>query len=212
MSDAARIRVHRIAFSTNVERVALAAAHKGVPVEWVDVDPADRSAVVALSGQDLVPVMETPEGAVVADSMAIVEWLESHVARPALWPPDACSRARADIAVEWFNGVWKAPPNAIADALAGEQPDQLRIATWSAQLGAWLTRFEVLLGGRDFLLGDRLGVFDVCAFPFLKYGVIVPARDDPDPFHHVLHEHQRQAADLPLLSAWIARVDALPRA
>ena len=43
MSSAGEIRVHRIAFSTNVERVALAAAHKGVSVEWVDVDPADRS-------------------------------------------------------------------------------------------------------------------------------------------------------------------------
>ena len=51
------MRVFRIPFSTNVERVALALGHKGVAVEWVDVDPADRSPVRDVSGQDLVPVL-----------------------------------------------------------------------------------------------------------------------------------------------------------
>jgi hypothetical protein len=46
-----RIVVHRIPFSTNVERVALAAAHKGIAVDWVDHDAADRSAITELSGQ-----------------------------------------------------------------------------------------------------------------------------------------------------------------
>ena len=32
------MRVYRIPYSTNVERVALALAHKSMPVEWVDVD------------------------------------------------------------------------------------------------------------------------------------------------------------------------------
>jgi hypothetical protein len=42
------IRVYRIPLSTNVERVALAAGVKGVEVDWVDVDPADRSPVRAV--------------------------------------------------------------------------------------------------------------------------------------------------------------------
>jgi hypothetical protein len=32
------IRCHRIPFSTNVERVALAAGHKTVTIEWIDGD------------------------------------------------------------------------------------------------------------------------------------------------------------------------------
>ena len=52
------IRVWLIPFSTNVERVSLALAHKGVAAEAVVVDPADRSEVVRVSGQDLVPVAE----------------------------------------------------------------------------------------------------------------------------------------------------------
>jgi glutathione S-transferase len=51
------VLVYRIPFSTNVERVSLALAHKGHVVEWVDLDPADRSEVERVSGQPLVPVL-----------------------------------------------------------------------------------------------------------------------------------------------------------
>ena len=70
-----RLRVHRIPWSTNVERVALAAGHKGLEVDWVDHDPDDRSAIVELSGQELVPVAEI-DGQVVVDSTRIIERLE----------------------------------------------------------------------------------------------------------------------------------------
>ena len=51
------IRCFRIPFSTNVERVSLAAGHKGLRIDWLDVDPDDRSPVEAVSGQPLVPVL-----------------------------------------------------------------------------------------------------------------------------------------------------------
>ena len=50
-------RVYRIPFSTNVERVALAAGHKGIELEWVDVAADVRSPVEQVSGQPLVPVL-----------------------------------------------------------------------------------------------------------------------------------------------------------
>ena len=40
------LRLYRIPFSTNVERVALALAYKGIGVEYVEVDPDDHSEVV----------------------------------------------------------------------------------------------------------------------------------------------------------------------
>src|SRR4029453_6171284 len=51
------LRVYRIPFSTNVERVSLALAPKGLEAEWEDVDAADRSQVERVSGQPLVPVL-----------------------------------------------------------------------------------------------------------------------------------------------------------
>lgn len=205
------LRVHRVPYSTNVERVALALAHKGLTATWVDVDPADRGALVALSGQDLVPVLEAGDE-VVADSTAILRWLDDRYPGVPLWPQDPAERAGADIAVAWFNEVWKRAPNAIDAELGTPRPDAGAIDAWSAELAATLPWFEALLGDRDFLLGDRLGVLDVVAFPFLKYGVLPPGPGDPDRFHTVLHEHLPVAGRLPRLEAWVARIDALPRA
>lgn len=206
------LRVLRVPFSTNVERVALALAHKDLAVTWVDVDDADRSAVRALSGQDLVPVLETGEGEVVADSMAIIARLEALAPEPALWPADAARRVETDIAIEWFNEVWKRPPNAIAAERGRLVPDETAMAADAADLARWLPWFEALLDDRDFLLGDALGAFDVCCFPFLKFGVLPPEPGDPDVFHAVLAETLPIAGRLPRLEAWVRRVDALPRA
>ena len=200
------MRVLRIPFSTNVERVALAAAHKGLRIDWVEVDPADRSPVVELSGQPLVPVLDAGDGEVVVDSMAIVARLEELAPEPALWPAAAARRAEVDVFVDWFNLVWKGPPNRLADGRS-EDPD-----ADAAALRGRLERFEDLLAGRDHLMGDALGAADVCAFPFLRYGVHPPPPDDTDPFHHVLAEHLPIAGRLPRLEAWVHRIDALPRA
>jgi glutathione S-transferase len=200
-----RVTVHRIPFSTNVERVALAAAHKDIVVEWVDHDPADRSAIRALSGQDFVPVAEL-DGQVILDSPVILRELERRVPDPPLWPAEPARRAEADVFVDWFNRVWKVAPNRMAD-----EPGALEQAAWAAELRGSLDRFEALLTGRDFLLGDRFGIADVIAFPFLKYAASIEP-DDPDPFHHVLAEHLALGEGYARLRGWIARCDGLPRA
>jgi glutathione S-transferase len=52
------IRLYSAPWSTNVERVALALAHKGLEVESVLIDYSDRSPVLEVSGQPLVPVID----------------------------------------------------------------------------------------------------------------------------------------------------------
>jgi maleylpyruvate isomerase len=204
------LRVHRIPFSTNVERVALAAAFKGLDVEWVDHDAADRSAIRALSGQDLVPVLEA-DGTVLADSPKILAWLEERHPDPPLWPAARARRAEADMFVDWFNRVWKVAPNAIDAELGAPRPDKGRIAERTDELRASLDRFESLLDGRDHLLGDGFGIADAIAFPFLKYALLHDPADD-ERFHAILAEHLALGDDHPRLAAWIRRVDARPRA
>jgi glutathione S-transferase len=205
----ALIRVYRIPFSTNVERVALAAGHKGLDVEWIDVDASDRSPIEALSGQSLVPVLVDGD-VVLADSPAIVEHLERHHPDPPLYPADEARRAEVEVFVDWFNRVWKRPPNLMADELAKPSPDEDAVSEHSARMRDALDRFESLLAGRDYLFGD-FGVADVIAFPFLKYAVLgLPAGDD-ELFHRILVEHQPLGDGYPRLKAWVERVDARPR-
>ena len=205
------IRVHRIPYSTNVERVALAAGVKGLEVEWVDHDAADRAALRQLSGQELVPVAEI-DGEVVFDSMRIVERLEDLAPDPPLFPLDPGERARAAIFVEWFNEVWKGPPNELDEELARADPDSAAVEDLTTRTRGWMPLFESMLSGRPFLGGDAVSALDVCAFPHLKYAVVETPLEDEEPFHRVLERCLKPVDAYPLLCDWVRRVDALPRA
>jgi glutathione S-transferase len=202
------IRVYRIPFSTNVERVALAAGHKAIEIEWIDDDPDDRAPIEAVSGQRLVPVLVEGDE-VLTDSPVIIEWLEQRVPDPPLLPRESARRAEVRVFIDWFNKVWKRPPNLIAVEEEKPQPDAARIAELAARMRGAIPLFEDLLEGRDYLFGD-FGAADVIAFPFLKYAVFGAPADDDERFHHILVEHQPLDAGSPL-RAWAERVDTHPR-
>ncbi len=204
------IRLYRFPLSTNVERVALALAHKRLPVESVEIDPADRSQVRRVSGQDLVPVIEDG-GRVVYDSMEIVRYLEDKYPEPPLYPREPARRAEMLVFVDWFNRVWKRPPNEITAELEKPAPDAARIERLGRAMAQALDLFEDLLDGRRYLMGE-FSAADCAAFPFLKYGLLgLPAGDD-ELFHRVLVDHQPLGSNHPRLAAWIRRVDERPRA
>jgi len=203
------MRVYSTPYSTNVERVSLALAYKGLEVEWVEVPYDDRAEVERVSGQALVPVLVDGD-LVLPDSPAILRRLDELVPEPPLWPHEPARRAEADVFVDWFNHVWKRPPNLMAVELERPEPDLARVDELGRRVTAALDRFEALLDGRDHLLGDEFGIADVIAFPFLKY-MAVWEDGDTHLFHELLRDWQRPGRH-PRVEAWIARVDARPRA
>ena len=203
------MQVYRIPFSTNVERVALAAGHKQLNIQWVDVDPKDRSEVEHVSGQPLVPVL-VEDGRVVADSTQILRYLEERNPEPPLFPADRARRVELDIFLDWFNRVWKRPPNEIDAERRKEVPDPARIERLGRELTGVLDVFEDLLDGRDYLFGE-FSAADCAAFPFLKYALLYDDRDT-ESFHLILREFQELGDGHPKLGGWIRRVDERPRA
>ena len=204
------LRLYRIRHSTNVERVALALAHKGLEAESVWVDPADRSEVKLVSGQTLVPVLVDGDE-VIADSTRILEHLEERYPQRPLYPEDPAPRAEMQVFVDWFNRVWKGPPNAIAAELGKARPSERKIRDWSEQLRGWLDLFERLVEDRGHLLGEDFSAADCVAFPFLKYAALPLPDGDDEVFHHVLRDYQPLGDTHPRLEAWIRRVDQRPR-
>jgi glutathione S-transferase len=202
------ILLYRARFSTNVERVALALAHKGLEVESVVITYEDRSPVLEVSGQPLVPVLVDGDE-VIPDSVRILRHLEERYPEPPLFPRDPARHAELDVFLEWFNDVWKVAPNAIEDELEREQPNHERVAMHGARMRAWLDVFEELLAGRDHLFGE-FSAADCAAFPFLKYAKLRDPADD-ELFHRILEEHLRLDDGYPRLSAWIDRVNERPR-
>lgn len=203
------LRLYRFPYSTNVERVALALAHKGVEVESVVIDPADRSPVRAVSGQDLVPVLVDGDE-VVTDSARILRHLEARNPEPPLFPADPAARAEVELFLDWFNRTWKREPNLITDALERGDGDSADVARWSARLQDRLDLFEGLLSDRDHLFG-AFGAADCAAWPFLRYAVSIEP-DDDERFHQVLHDRMTLDERHPNLRAWIARVAERPLA
>ncbi len=201
--------VYRIPFSTNVERVSLALAHKGLDVEWVDLDPADRSEVERVSGQSLVPVLVDGRR-VVSDSTEIIRYLEEQVPVPSLWPVDLARGAELDVFLDWFNRVWKRPPNEIEAERGMPEPDDARLEELGRELTGSLDLFAQLLIGRDYLFGD-FSAADCTAFPFLKYALIYDDTDTEE-FHLILREFLALEERHTRVEAWIRRVEEHPRA
>lgn len=207
MADA--LLLYRAPYSTNVERVALALAHKGLEVESVEISYADRSPVVEVSGQGLVPVLVNGAD-VIPDSTRILRYLEANWPDPPLFPRDAARRAELDVFLDWFNEVWKVAPNTIEKELERDPPDQERIAPLAARMRASLDLFEAMLDGRDHLFGADFSAADCAAFPFLKYAKLRDPADD-ELFHRILDNKLQLDGGYPRLSAWIDRVNERPR-
>jgi glutathione S-transferase len=192
------VRAWRIPWSTNCERLALAAGLANVDVEWIDVDVVDRTAVEEVSGQKRVPVAEL-DGEIVAGSLAIIRRIA-----PQLWPSDARRRAEVDIFLEWLDRVWMHPIGVL-----WLDDDAARKERAGAKLERSLDRFEALLDGRDHFFGE-LSVADVATYPFVKYATDDNPDDDYE-IHHLMRRHQ-SVEGRPRLDAWIERMAALPQA
>ncbi|HMC82189.1 MAG TPA: glutathione S-transferase family protein, partial [Candidatus Polarisedimenticolia bacterium] len=149
---------------------------------------------------------------VVIDSMEIVLYLETKFPdAPPLYPKDPGRRADCLLFIDWFNRVWKRPPNEIFTELEkpeGER-DMSRVERLSRALAGYLDLFEQMLTGRDYLQGE-FSAADIAAFPFLKYATL---REPGDPylFHKILIDTQRPGRDHPQLVNWIERMDRRPR-
>lgn len=202
------ITLYRAPFSTNVERVAIALALKRLEVESIVISYEDRSRVVEVSGQGLVPVI-VDGGEVIADSTRILRHLDERYPEPRLFPSDRGRRAQVEIFLEWFNEVWKRAPNAMEDELEKPAPDPAHVDELSARMAGTLPLFEDLLDERDHLFGE-LTAADLAAYPFLKYGAGRDPADD-ELFHRLLQEHLQLDGRYPRLRAWIERVAELPQ-
>jgi maleylpyruvate isomerase len=190
--------------------VTLALDHKGLDAESIWIDYSDRSPVEQVSGQPLVPVVEI-DGEVVHDSPRILARLDDLYPNPPLYPSDRARRAELDVFVEWFQHVWKRPPNEIERILGLPETDPKQIAQLGGLMNEWLDLFERMLDGRAYLFGADFSAADCIAYPFLKYAAGRDPADD-ELFHRVLEDHQPLGDAHPRLAEWIERVDAHPRA
>jgi len=160
--------------------------------------------------QGLVPAFETEEGAILTQSLSIIEYLEERYPETPLLPADSAERAKA---------------RAISASIACEaQPFMhLRIQNYlkserdfdETAMKAWLQRWaggamesvERLVGARRFCVGDRPGMADAFLVPqvfgAMRFGIdlsrtpriveIFNRCNEMEPFKHAHPQNQPDA-------------------
>jgi glutathione S-transferase len=107
------VKLLQIPFSHNCIKVRVALALKGLPYEIENIRPMDRSEVFRVSGQGLVPVL-VDGGRAVADSTAILLYLDEKQPEPALLPRDPRERNLCLVLEDWADRAFMEASRRIA--------------------------------------------------------------------------------------------------
>jgi glutathione S-transferase len=118
------MKLIQIPFSHNCVKVRVALSFKGLKYETQDIAPMDRASVVAASGQGLVPVI-VDGGRAIADSTAILLYLEERHPHPPLLPAQADARAECLILEDWADQAFMALARRIAYRNVLSRPGKL---------------------------------------------------------------------------------------
>ena len=157
------------------ERVRIALGLKGLAYDYVSVPALPEGAYRRINPQGLMPALELPDGQVIAQSGAILAYLEDAFPEPPLLPVDPVARAQARsfalfIAAEMHAVTVSRVRRFVADDLgAGTEGEARWLAHWTTE---GLVRLEEMLARRPlasaYCYGDAPGWADLHLVPALR--------------------------------------------
>ena len=118
------MKLIQIPFSHNCVKVRVALAVKNLPYDVENIPPRDRSSPLRASRQGLVPVLVDGER-VIADSTAILLYLDERHPDPPLLPRDPQQRARCLLLEDWADRAFMEASRRIAYGTIFQQPGRL---------------------------------------------------------------------------------------
>jgi maleylacetoacetate isomerase len=167
------MRLHTWQRNSAGERVRIALNLKGLDYEYVSTPSVTSEAYRQLNPQGLLPALEV-EGRVVAQSAAILAYVEETWPEPPLLPPDAFLRAEARAFAQHIAAEMHAlTVNRVRRFLGSEfAADQARIQAWLAHwMALGFTALEAALARREFdwpfCFGETPGWADLHLVPQL---------------------------------------------
>ena len=169
------MRLHGYFRSSAAWRVRIALNLKGVPVEHAfhHLRHGGQRApdYLRLNPQGLVPALETGDGSVLTQSLAICEWLEETHPEPPLLPGDALERARVRaFALAVACDIHPVQNLKVLARLRSLSLPEAEVTGWACWIiGEGLEACEALLAGGSgpFCYGAAPTLADICLVPQL---------------------------------------------
>ena len=194
------LKVHYHPFSTFARRVRIALIEKSIAAELVEVDMVARAhrspAYLALNPYGRVPTLEE-DGFVLYESTAILEYLEATHPTPPLVPADPRGRALVSMHMKLCDLQLARQTGAIIFPkrfLPKERWDEAAMAQAKKEIEKHLAVVETQIAGKDWMVGDRYSLVEVCYTPFVEFLPLVEVEPPP------------------AVAAWVARMLARPSA
>lgn len=192
------ITVHGMSTSGNCHKVRLLLEQIARDYRWVEVDSAHgatrKPGFLALNPNGRVPIVETDDGRVLAESNAILVWLAEGTS---FWPDDAWQRAQA-LSWMFFEQYSHEPYIAVARFVRGwTPPDSPRRGELPKLLKrghAALSVMERHLSMQRWFTGPQYGAADIALFAYTD----------------VAHHGGFDLAPYPAIRDWLARVRDTP--
>ncbi|MBT3330264.1 MAG: glutathione S-transferase family protein [Rhodospirillaceae bacterium] len=152
-------------------KVRIALYEKGLEVEMVVEKYWDRRQdFLAMNPAGQVPVLTEPDGAVLSDSQAIVEYLEECHPEPNLMGHDPIDRAECRRLIAWFDGKFY---NEVSEFLLREkllkrfmgmgEPRSDLIRAGRENIGYHLDYISYLVERRNYIGGEVFSLADITA-------------------------------------------------
>src|SRR5213594_594440 len=169
------INLHYHPLSTYSRRVLIALIEKQISHELVALDLTARKhkepAYLALNPYGRVPTLED-DGFVLYESTAILDYLEATHSTPPLVPADARGRALVamhmklcDIQLARQTGIIIFPKR----FLPKERWDEAAMAQAKKEIEKHLAIVEQQLAGKEWMVGERYSLVEVCYTPFVEF-------------------------------------------
>lgn len=190
------MKLYDYKMAPNPRRVRIFAAEKGIELEIVDVNLAEKRQMSdtfqAINPRLAVPALELDDGTVLTESIAICRYLEEIQPEPALFGSGALGKATVEMwhrrvemeglaavaeavrnSVEFFKGRALAGPHDYDQIPALAERAMLRIDSFYAMLDARLSE-------SPFVAGDDYTVADIAALCAVDFARVVKKRPSED--------------------------------